>query len=314
MAFTPQAEKYNGEIQQVTLGSGDAALTIGGEKVLPFHGFEGEAGSRQIIAMEVLDAPPEEWPEGLTSVLGDVLSDPVAWAKKCQDEFSAEAICLSLAGTDPNGANLSAEEAAKTAMAVSDAISVPLIVYGSGNVEKDAEVLPAVAEALSGKNIVLGPVKEDNYKTVVATALGYKDVVAGETPIDVNMAKQLNILMTNLGMPSDKILIDPSTGALGYGLDYTYSVMERDRLSALLQGDKVLQMPLINNLAKEVWKSKEAKVPAAEEPGWGDESERGILWEVLTGVALLMSGADVLIVRHPKSAETLRKTIEVLAG
>ncbi len=314
MAFTPQAEKYNGEIVEVVLGAGDGAVTVGGEKVLPFCGFEGDSGHRQIVAMEVLDVAPEEWPEALTSVLGDVLADPVAWAKKCQDEFGAEAVALVLAGTDPNAQNRSAQEAAETAKAVADAITVPLIVYGSGNVETDAEVLPAVAEALQGKNVVLGPVKEENYKTVVATALGYKDVVAGETPIDVNMAKQLNILMTNLGMTPDKILIDPSTGALGYGLDYTYSVMERDRLSALLQGDKVLQMPLINNMAKEAWKSKEAKVSGEEEPAWGDEAERGILWEVLTGVGLLMAGADVLIARHPKSAETLRKTIEVFAG
>ncbi|RJQ50801.1 MAG: acetyl-CoA decarbonylase/synthase complex subunit delta [Actinobacteria bacterium] len=314
MGFSPQAEKYSGEIREVVIGAGDAAVTVGGSKVLPFHGFEGEAGQRPIVAMEVLDVTPEEWPEALTSALGDVMGDPVAWAKKCETEFGAEAVCLSLLGTDPNAENRSAEEASQTAKAVSEAIGVPLVVYGSGNVEKDAEVLPAVAEALSGANLVLGPVQEENYKTIAASAMGYKDVVAGETPIDVNMAKQLNILMTNLGMPEDKILVDPSTGALGYGLDYTYSVMERDRLSALLQGDKVLQMPLINNMAKEVWKSKEAKVSAEEEPAWGDEAERGVLWEVLTGVSLLMAGADILIVRHPRSAETLRKTIEALAG
>jgi len=312
MAFTPVAEKYTGEIHTVALGTDGA--TVGGEKALPFCGFEGEAGNRQIIAMEVQDIAPEEWPEGLTSVLGDVLGDPVAWAKKAEGQWGAEAICLALTGTDPNGANRSPDEAAATAKAVSDGISVPLIVYGSGNVEKDAEVFAKVAEVLAGTNVVLGPVKEDNYKTIAAAAMGFKHVVAGETPIDVNMAKQLNILMTNLGMPSDKILIDPSTGALGYGLDYTFSVMERDRLSALLQGDKVLQMPIISNMAKEVWKSKEAKVSAEEEPAWGDAAERGILWEVLTGVALLMAGADVLIVRHPKAAETLRTTIGLLAG
>lgn len=314
MAFTPTPEKYAGEIHEVVLGTGDQVLTVGGQKVLPFCGFEGEVGNRQIIAMEVQDVEPEEWPEALTSVLGDVLGDPVAWAKKCQDEFGADAICLALTGTDPNGANRSPEEAAETAKAIADAVSIPLIVYGSGNVEKDAEVFMKVAEALEGKNVVLGPVKEDNYKTIAATAMGFKHVVAGETPIDVNMAKQLNILMTNLGMPAEKILIDPSTGGLGYGLDYSFSVIERDRLSALLQGDKVLQMPIITNLAKEVWKTKEAKIPTDEEPTWGDAAERGILWEVLTAVALLAAGGDVVIVRHPKTAEIVRNTIDLFAG
>lgn len=312
MGFTPVAEKYSGEIREVALG--DGALKVGGEKVLPFHGFEGEAGNRQIIAIEVQDVEPAEWPEALTSVIGDVIGDPVAWAKKAQDEWNAEAICLALTSTDPNGANRSPAEAAETAKAVADAISVPLIVYGTGNLEKDAEVFTKVAEVLQGKNVVLGPVKEDNYKTIAATAMGFKHVVAGETPIDVNMAKQLNILMTNLGMQPEQILIDPSTGALGYGLDYTFSVIERDRLSALLQNDKVLQMPIINNMAKEVWKSKEARVSAEEEPTWGDAAERGILWEVVTGMALLLAGADVLIARHPKAAEVLRTTIGMLAG
>lgn len=312
MAFTPTAEKYTGEIHEVALGAGD--VKVGGEKVLPFCGFEGEAGQRQIIAIEVQDVEPQEWPEGLTSAIGDVLGDPAAWAKKAEDEWGAEAICLALTGTDPNGANRTPDEAAETAKAVADAISVPLIIYGSGNVEKDAEVFQKVGEVLQNANAVLGPVKEDNYKTIAAAAMGFGHVVAGETPIDVNMAKQLNILMTNLGLPAEKILIDPSTGALGYGLDYTFSVMERDRLSALLQGDKVLQMPIISNMAKEAWKSKEAKVSADEEPAWGDAAERGILWEVLTGVALLVGGADVLIVRHPKAAEVLRDTIGLLAG
>lgn len=314
MAFSPAQEKYSGEIHEVVLGTGPGEVKVGGEKVLPFHGFEGEAGNKPIIALEVQDVEPEDWPEVLTSVLGDVLGDPVAWAVKCQDDFGADAICLALTGTDPNGADRTPEEAAETAKAVADAISVPLIVYGSGNVEKDAEVFGKVAEVLAGKNVVLGPVKEDNYKTIAATAIGFKHVVAGETPIDVNMAKQLNILMTNLGMPAEKILVDPSTGALGYGLDYTFSVIERDRLSALLQGDKVLQQPIINNMAKEAWKSKEAKVSADEEPAWGDAAVRGVLWEVLTGVALLMGGADVLTVRHPKAAEIIHKTIDLLAG
>jgi len=314
MAFTPQAEKYNGEIGEVILGAGDGAVTVGGQKVLPFCGFEGDGGRRQIVAMEVLDVAPEEWPEALTSVLGDVLGDPVAWAKKCQDEFGAEAIALVLAGTDPNAENRSAAEAAETAKAVADAITVPLIVYGSGNTDKDAEALPAVAEAVQGKNVVLGPVKEENYKTVVATALGYKDVVAGETPIDVNMAKQLNILITQMGLAADRILIDPSTGAVGYGIEYSYTVMERLRLAALSQNDSMTQMPMICNLGKEAWRAKEAKASEQDEPAWGDTEKRGVLWEATTAITLAMSGADVLVMRHPESIRLVHTAIDGLSA
>jgi acetyl-CoA decarbonylase/synthase complex subunit delta len=259
--------------------------------------------------MEVFDTTPADWADELKSVLGDVWADPVAWAKKCEGAFGADIVCLQLAGTDPNGANRSIADAVATVKAVVDAISVPLMVYGSGNIEKDAELLKAVAEATQGKNVVIGLAVEENYKSIGAAAMGFGAKVSGETPIDVNMAKQLNILLTNLGVSLDNLLIDPSTGALGYGLEYCFSIHERIKLAALKQNDSMLQAPTIANLGKEVWRAKEAKIGQAEAPQWGDARKRGIVWEALTATAVMMAGADILIMRHPEAVKLIRKTI-----
>ncbi|MHB0977306.1 MAG: acetyl-CoA decarbonylase/synthase complex subunit delta [Candidatus Aquicultorales bacterium] len=300
MAFAEPKETYSGKVREVALGG----LKVGGETTLPFYLFEGEMANRPIIAMDVQDEAPGGWPSSLTDQLGDV-SDPAAWAVRCK-EAGADAICLRLVSADPNGTDASPEEAVKAVEAVSAAVDLPLIVYGCGNAEKDAEVLKKVAEATQGKDITIGPAVEENYKPVAAAAMGFGQIVAGETPIDVNMAKQLNILMTNLGLTPEKILIDPSVGALGYGLEYAYSVIERDRLAALTQNDSMMQMPIICNLAKEVWKTKEAKVGEEEEPLWGDPAKRGILWEALTATAFLVSGADILVMAHPEAVRLVK--------
>jgi CO dehydrogenase/acetyl-CoA synthase delta subunit len=312
MGFTEPVEQYSGRINEVTIGRGERAITIGGETTLPFYLFEGEIPNQPLIAMEVYDKEPVGWAEALAEVFGDVWHDPIKWALKCQEEYQAEAICLQLASTDPNNENTSADEAANISKAVIEAVKVPVIIYGCGNAEKDAEVLKRVAEVGQGQIVVLGPAVEDNYKSVGAAALGFNQVVAAQTPIDVNMAKQLNILLTNLGLPANRILIDPSTGALGYGLEYTYSVIERDRLAALQQNDTMMQMPIICNLGKEVWKSKEARASLEDEPGWGDPVKRGILWEAITATSLLIAGADVLIMRHPEAVRLVKETIREL--
>jgi CO dehydrogenase/acetyl-CoA synthase delta subunit len=313
MAFQAPVETSSGKIREMTLGS-DKTVTVGGENVLPFHTFEGTMPNAPKIAMEVYDTAPADWAAELQGVLGDVWADPVAWAKKCEGQFGADLICLQLAGTDPNGANRSAADAVGTVKAVLGAISIPLIVYGCGNATKDGEVLKAVAEATQGKNVVIGPAVEENYKSVGAAAMGFGSKVAGETPIDVNMAKQLNILLSNLGVSLENILIDPSTGALGYGLEYCFSIHERIKLAALKQNDAMLLSPAIANLGKEVWKTKEAKAPTAEAPQWGDARKRGIMWETLTATAVLMAGADILIMRHPESVRLVKKTIAELGA
>lgn len=314
MAFQAPIDEYNGKIREVTLGAGERKITVGGETALPFYLFEGEMPHLPAIAFEVYDAPPSDWPGACVEPYKDVLGDPVRWALKCQDEYKADMICLQLQSTNPTGENRSAEEAARTTKAVADAISIPLIVYGSGGVEKDAEVLTKVAEVCQGKDVLLGPIEEDNYKTIAAAAMGFGHNGAAHSPIDVNMAKQLNILVTQLGLDPSRVIVDPTTGALGYGLEYCFSVMERLRLAALTQNDSMTQMPIISNLGKEAWKAKEAKTSTEAEPSWGDAEKRGILWEALTAVALIMAGSDILIMRHPKAAELVRKTVNMLKG
>ncbi len=309
MAFEIQKVTYTGKIKEVTMGAGSKALTVGGETMYPFYLFEGQMPHPPRIAMEVYDAPPEDWPEAALEPFKDVVQDPVAWAQKCMTAYGAEMICVQLASTDPNGKNRPSEEAAAIAKKVADAIDVPLIVWGCGNDEKDADTLRRVSELCAGKNLIIGPVGEKNYKQIGAGAIGYKHTIIASTPIDVNLAKQLNVLLGNLGVPDGQILVDPTTGGLGYGIEYSYSVMERDRMAALTQQDERLQFPLVCNLAKEVWKTKEAKLSAAEEPRLGDPKKRGILMEAVTAVVLLLAGANVLIMRHPEAISLVKGMI-----
>jgi len=303
---------YTGKIKEVTLGIGSKAVTVGGEGMYPFHLFEGQMPHRPRIAMEVYDDPPEDWAEAALEPFKEVVNDPVAWAQKCIKTYGAEMICLQLASTDPNGKNRPSEEAAAIAKKVADAVDLPLIVWGCGNDEKDADTLRRVSELCSGKSLIIGPVGEKNYKQVGAGAIGYKHTVVASTPIDVNLAKQLNVLLGNLGVPDGQILVDPTTGGLGYGIEYTYSVMERDRMAALTQQDERLQFPLVCNLAKEVWKTKEAKIAQADDPRLGDPKKRGILMEAITAMILLLAGANIVIMRHPEAIALVKGMIEDL--
>jgi len=298
---------YTGKIKEVTLGKGPRAVTVGGETAYPFYLFEGEMPHPPRIAMEVYDVVPDDWPEAALEPFRDVVDDPIAWAKKCIETYGADLIALQLVSTDPNGLNRSGDEAAQTAKKVASAVDVPVIVWGSGNADKDADVLRRVAEVCDGMNLVIGPVVEGNYKQVGAGAIGYKHTAAASSPIDINLAKQLNILLGNLGVPDGQIIVDPTTGGLGYGIEYTYSVMERDRMAALTQQDEKLQFPILCNMAREVWKTKEAKIE--DMPSLGDAKKRGILMEAITGIVLLMAGADVLVMRHPEAIKLVREMI-----
>lgn len=315
MAFAIPQQKYSGAIKTVTIGKGNTAITLGGETSYPFYVFEGAMPNKPRIAMEIWDRDPgEDWAGPVYETIKDVAGDPVAWAQKCVKEFGAEAIALILNSTDPNGDNATAEAAAATAKKVAAAIDVPLIIYGTSNIEKDAEVLPAVAEACADKPIVLGPVQDKNYKKIGAAALAYGHAVSANSPIDVNLAKQLNILLGQLGVKDSHILVDPTTGGLGYGLEYSYSVMERDRMAALTQEDEKLQLPILNYVGQEVWKVKECKQTNAEAPQLGDQTKRGILMEAITAVDLLLAGSDLLIMRHPESVKMVKTVIQELAG
>jgi len=314
LAFEIPKQIYSGAIKPVTIGKGDKAITLGGETAYPFYLFEGAMPNAPRIAMEVWDADPgDDWAEPCKEPFKDVLGDPVAWAQKCVKDYGADAIALILVSTDPNGADASPASAAETAKKVASAVDVPVIVYGTSNMEKDAEVLPAVAEACQGMSLVLGPVQDKNYKKIGAAALGYNHSVSANSPIDVNLAKQLNILLGQLGVKDSQILVDPTTGGLGYGLEYCYSVMERDRMAALTQEDEKLQLPILNYFGQEVWKVKECRQTNAEAPQLGDQAIRGILMEAVTAVSLLLAGSDLMVMRHPESVKLAKEIIKELS-
>lgn len=314
MSFSPPKETYPGKVFPVEIGSGDRAVTIGGENVLTFHGFEGNIPNRPLIAFEIQDVPPSDWPESVRKPYEAVSGDPVTWAKHCQDDLGARAIALRLVGTHPDRENRSPEDAVKTVNDVLAAISVPLIIMGSNHVEKDSAVLVAVAEAAKGKNCVIGKAQEANYKTIAAAAMANDHKLIAMSELDINLSKQLNILITQMGFQKEKLITDPMSSALGYGLEYTYSVMERIRLAALTQNDATMQPPLMADLGMYVWKIKETQAAEADLPEWGSLPERGIAWEAATAAAFLMAGSELLVMRHPRAVEAVEKFIEEMEG
>jgi acetyl-CoA decarbonylase/synthase complex subunit delta len=313
LAFDIPKQPYSGKIGETVIGTGNGAVKLGGEDSYPFHLFEGEMPNRPKIAMEVWDYDPsDEWPAAAIEPFKDVISSPDAWAKKCVDEYGADMIVLQLKSTDPNGMDRGADEASEVAKKVSDAIDVPLVLWGTANNQKDEEVLKAISEKCEGKNLALGPVEEANHKGVGASALGYGHCIVSSSPIDVNLAKQLNILLGNLGVQGEKIIVDPTTGGLGYGMEYSYSVMERIGMAALTQEDEKLQIPMINNIGNEVWKCKEAGQGIEEAPTLGDPEKRPILMEAVAAVCYLMAGSDVVILRHPETVRMTRAFIDLM--
>jgi acetyl-CoA decarbonylase/synthase, CODH/ACS complex subunit delta len=314
VGFELKKESYSGGIKAISIGKGDSAITVGGQTCYPFYTFEGNMPNKPKIAMEIWDIAPEDWPEPVMAHFKDVFSDPAAWAKKCIEKFGAEAIVLQLKSSDPNDKNASPESVAETVLKVIKAINVPLIVWGCGNPAKDEAVLKVVAEKCQGYNLVMGPVEEKNYKGVGAAAMGYGHAVISSSPIDVNLAKQVNILLENLGMPMDRVIVDPTTGGLGYGMEYSYSVMERLTMAAMVQGDEKLQFPMINNLGNEVWKCKEARQNAADAPILGDPEKRGVMMEAIGAVSYLLAGSSLLIMRHPEAIRLTKEFIEALSG
>jgi acetyl-CoA decarbonylase/synthase complex subunit delta len=314
MAIVIPKTSYNGKVREIKLGQDNQAMTVGGESCYPFYLFEGQMPNKPRIAMEVWDSSPDEWPPAALEPFIGVTNDPVAWAQKCIKDYGAEMICLQLISTDPNGMNRSAQEAAALTRKVADSINVPLIVWGTANLEKDTEVLRAVAEVCQGKNLILGPIEEKDHKKIGAAAIGYHHTVVSSSPIDINLAKQLNILLGNLGVPENSIVMDPTVSSIGYGIEYCYSVMERIRMAALTQGDDKLQLPIICNISKETWKTKEVKISEQEDPKMGDAKKRGILLEAMSAMCLLLAGGDILIMRHPEAIKLVREMVGELVA
>jgi acetyl-CoA decarbonylase/synthase complex subunit delta len=263
------------------------------------------------VAWEIWDIEPKDWPEELSRVYKDVAADPLSWAQKCVGEYKAQLLCVKLMGAHPDFGNKTPEQEAKFIASLLKKVSVPLIILGSGDDAKDNLVLPACCEATKGERCLIGDAVQDNYKTLTAAVLADGHSIIAESPIDINIAKQLNILISDMGLALERIVINPTIGALGYGLEYAYSIMERARLAAL-SGDKTVASPFICFVGQEAWRAKEAKATQAEFPQWGDESQRGPLWETVTAVALIQAGADILVMRHPRAVEKVNKYIEDL--
>jgi acetyl-CoA decarbonylase/synthase complex subunit delta len=311
LAFEFPKQPYSGKIGTTTIGTGKGALTLGGEESYPFYVFEGKMPNPPKIAMEIWDYDPsKDWPAAAVEPFKDVISAPEAWAKKCVKDYGADLLVLQMKSIDPNGMDRKPDEAAAVAKKVIDAVDVPVVVWGTANNQKDEEVLKKISETCQGKNVSLSPVEEGNHKGVGASALAYGHVIVASSPIDVNLAKQLNILLGNLGVAGNKIVIDPTTGGLGYGLEYSYSVMERIRMAALTQEDDKLQIPMISNVGNEIWKSKEAGQSIEDAPTLGDPEKRGIMMESVAATCYLMAGSDVVILRHPESVKLVRSFID----
>lgn len=310
-------DKWPGMVRTVTLGATGAeggtrshTITVGGAKTLPFMHLEGEIPNRPVVAVEIKDYRPDDWSPLLLQAWEAVIDDPAKWAKAA-DESGADLIELTLSLTDVDGNPTTPEAAVKTVKAVLAATGKPLIVFGPGQADIDNELLVGVAEATKGERLLLGVCEDKNYRTIVATAMANGHLVSAYSPMDVNLAKQLNILINDMGLSADRIIMDPGTGGLGYGIEYGYSVMERLRLSAL-QGDNMTQSPMLVTPNIEAWKTKEAKVGTGVPVDWGDWLERAINWEVLTAVSLVEAGADIVVLRHPESIARVNKFIDEL--
>jgi len=304
-------DKWPGSIKAITIGATSAdggtrtkSITIGGQTTMPYLQFEAPTPNKPVIAIEIKSRKPEDWSALLAEAWGEAMADPAQWAKKA-DEAGADLIVLALIVED------STEDAVRVVKSVLGATGLPLIVWGPGQAEKDNELLVPVSEATKGEKLVLGICEDKNYRTIVATAMANGHLVQARAPMDVNLSKQLNILISDMGMPKDRIIMDPTTGALGYGIEYGYSVMERLRLAAL-QGDTMTQLPMIVTPGFEAWKTKEAKVGEGVPEAWGDWKNRAINWETLTAMSLIESGADIVVLRHPESVKRIKEAIEEL--
>jgi acetyl-CoA decarbonylase/synthase complex subunit delta len=304
-------DKWPGSIKPVTIGATASeggtrkkSIAVGGQATLPFMQFEAPTPNSPVVAVEIKSRKPEDWSPLLEEAWGEAMADPAAWAMKAE-ESGADLIVLALTLDD------TPDDAVKVVKAVLDASGLPLVVWGPGQADKDNELLVPVAEATKGEKLVLGICEDKNYRTIVATAMANDHLVEARTPMDVNLAKQLNILITDMGLPVDRIIMDPTTGALGYGIEYGYSVMERLRLAAL-QGDSMTQLPMLVTPGFEAWKAKESKVGEGVPESWGDWNQRAVHWETLTAVALVESGADILVLRHPESVKRVKAAIAEL--
>lgn len=314
MAFNMSTQKVNAKVNEVEIGLGEKAIKLGGEQALPFYSFDGETGNKPVIGAEICDHQPQEWIDAYSKIYGDVWADPAKWAKYVEDNTEADFICLRLESAHPDAQDKSPEECAEIAKAVSDATSLPLVVAGCGNAEKDGKVLDKVSATLEGRNILVVSAVEDNYKAVGASAgMAYGQKVCAESAVDINLAKQMNVLLTQLGVKQENLVMNIGCSAVGYGYEYVASTIDRIRLAGFNQNDKALQIPVISPVSFEVGHVKEAIATEEVEPEWGDNEARTIGMEVSTASSMIIGGANAVILRHPESIKTVKNLIDALA-
>ena len=314
MAFKMSVQKYSGKISEVEIGKGEKAIKIGGESTLPFYSFDGNTGNTQKVGVEMLDVYPEGWTNEFKEMYKDVCDCPVKWAKYIEENLKADFICLKLESSDPNGLDRSPEECAEVAKNVVESVSLPVVIAGCGNHEKDAKVFEKVSQAVDGNNCLFLAATEDNYKAVgAATTMAYSHKVVAESSVDINLAKQLNVLLTQLGVKQDNIVMNVGCSAVGYGYEYVASTMDRIRLAAFNQNDKQLQVPIVTPVSFEVGHVKEAIAEESDQPEWGDNEKRSIAMEVSTAASVLVGGSDAVILRHPESIKTIKSLVSELA-
>lgn len=318
MVLPSVAEKWSSSVKKLTIGATkdeggtrEKTITVGGARCIPFMDFDGEIGSKPVIAMDVLDYVPDDWPGTLRKPFEDVLNDPAKWAQKCVNDYGADLICLKLDSIHPDKGDKGPVEAVNTVKAVLAAVNVPLIIWGCEFNEKDNHVMPKVSEAAKGEKCLMAYAAQDNYKIITAVCLADGHSIVTQAPLDINIGKQVNILVSELGFPLDRIVMFQSTGALGYGIEYTYSIQERERIAAL-SGDNLMAFPVISNVGFEAWRAKEAKAGDDEAGQWGPREDRGPMWETITATTLIQSGVDIVRMYHPKAVAAVKKYIDEL--
>ena len=312
MAFTPKTAPYSGKINAVTLGTGDKAVVIGGQNVMPFYTFDAPIENAPKIGVEISDLA-DSWTAPALKEFYAGCTTMVDYAKKAETMPGVDFLCLHFESADPNGANRSVAECVADAKAVADAVSMPIVVMGCKNMEKDGELFSKIAEALQGKNILVMSAKNEDYKTVGASVvLAYGQKVGAETADDINLAKQLNIMLKGLSISPENIVMNVGTAAVGYGFEYVASTLDRIRMAALAQSDDDLQMPIVSPVSPDAWSVKESTASEEDEPAWGNQEERGIEMEISTAAANLVGGADAVIMRHPAAIATIKKFITEL--
>ena len=313
MAFNPKKQAYNASINAVTLGTGEKSIVVGGENGLPFYTFDAPIANSPKIALEISDKGVESLQTAGMKAAFEGCATVADMAKKAEEIEGVSAVCLHFESADPNGENMPVEDCVAMAKAVADATALPIIIMGCKNVEKDAEIFSKVSEALQGKNILVLAAREENYKTVGASAgMAYNQKVGAESAVDINLAKQLNVLIGQLGVPAQSVLMNLGSSCAGYGYEYLSSTLDRVKAAALAQNDAQLQMPIVTPISTETWNVKEAMLSEEEAPEWGDVEERGIEMEITTAAACLTSGSDMVIMKHPAAIKTIAQFIDSL--